>query len=36
MVKQMETQNVDELLSEADELLRQIHSGVFDDVEAKF
>ena len=33
MVKQMETQNVDELLSEADELLRQIHSDVFDDME---
>ncbi len=33
MFKQRETQNIDELLSEADELLGQIHSGVFNDVE---
>jgi hypothetical protein len=32
MLKHLETQNVDELLSEADELLRQIHSDVFDDM----
>ena len=34
MLKPMETKNDDELLSEADELLRQIHSDVLNDVEA--
>lgn len=33
MLKHPETQNVDELLSEANELLRGIHSDVFDDME---
>ena len=33
MLKRMETQNVDELLTEADQLLREIHSDVFNDME---
>lgn len=33
MLRHMETQNVDELLSEADELLQQVHSDVLNDLE---